>query len=251
MITLNALFAVTTPLFTPNPGWIFWSFFTSTLLLITLFCTLFIYIKKQHAHQLEELRIKISSDLHDDVGSLLSGLAMQAEILGQTAPETDQGKWQKIAEQSRKAMLRMRDVVWVIDSRKDKWMHLTDRLYEYAEETLSPVNISFELHLQGISTNQSIAAELRQHLLLIGKEAITNVARHSNAKNVTMLFRQKTKGNFDMQILDDGELPTKKKKYSSGLGLSNMKWRAQQLGAKLRFEYHNGFGIYLNCIRVV
>jgi signal transduction histidine kinase len=67
---------------------------------------------------MERLRTKISSDLHDDVGSLLSGLAMQTQLMEINASETDKFKLQKITGISRNPISQMRDLVWSIDSRR-------------------------------------------------------------------------------------------------------------------------------------
>ncbi len=53
---------------------------------------------------MERLRTKISSDLHDDVGGLLSGLAMQTELLEYTAAEKDKPKLKRISDMSRNPM---------------------------------------------------------------------------------------------------------------------------------------------------
>ena len=96
----------------------------------------YLYFQKKHTQKLEELRVKISSDLHDDVGSMLSALAMQAELLEMKASETNKPRASRIAEMSRDAMALMRDTVWAIDARKDKWESLVDRLNEHAYDTL-------------------------------------------------------------------------------------------------------------------
>jgi len=99
----------------------------------------------QQALAMERLRTKISSDLHDDVGSLLSGLAMQTELMEINASETDKFKLQKIAGISRNAISQMRDLVWSIDSRRETVEDLLERMRELAEELLLPKDISFQM----------------------------------------------------------------------------------------------------------
>lgn len=222
------------------------------LVLLTTIFLLIIYLfrkRSDHRKELNYLRTKISSDLHDDVGTLLSGLAMQAELLAMQPTELDVDKLSRIASMSRSAMLRMRDLVWAIDNRKDKWEHLIDRLYEHASDALTPLNIDFKLEVEGIDPSLYISPQLRQNLYLIGKEAITNVAKHSDAAMVTIMIRQKN-GNYDMKIQDNGHFQVEEKQSIAGLGLSNIKWRAKQLGAKLSFQNRDGFGILLQRIQM-
>lgn len=216
-------------------------------LIICSMITTMIYLRLQKTHQqaIEQLRIKISADLHDEVGSLLSGLAMQAELMEVLNDQDRITQAQQIAIRSREAMASMRDVVWSLDARKDNWDSLMDRLREHACEVLEPKNIAFEIKTEGVNRSKELSAEMRKHLYLIGKEAITNVAKHSNANCVTICIHQ-TGHRLEVSIQDNGEVPAKSQRKAAGLGLSNITMRAQALGAKLDFVYQNGFGINLS-----
>ena len=172
-------------------------------------------LRSKHQLALDELRTRISSDLHDDVGTLLSGLAMQAELL-ELNP----------------------------NDRKGQWKHLIDRLYEHADDVLGPLGVDFELQLQGIDQDRTLSPVLRKNLYCIGKEAITNVAKHSDAGHVRILIQEKN-GNYDMHIQDNGQGAVEEHRRPAGLGLSNIHWRAKQLGASLSFQNGQGFGILL------
>jgi two-component sensor histidine kinase len=190
------------------------------------------WFRLQQALRLERLRVKISSDLHDDVGTLLAGLAMQSEALAITAPEKDKSKLQRISEISRNAMAHMRDTVWAIDARKDKWENLLDRMREHAEETLVPRDIRFDLMVENIALQHNIPVELRQNLYLIYKEAITNAAKHSNGDTVRVLLKKTPTGGLDMHICDNGTSVEKNYK-TTGSGTSNMQMRAKKIGGTL------------------
>ena len=223
------------------------------IFLLVSLVILLLYQLRQVQQQLElaldELRTRISSDLHDDVGTLLSGLAMQAELLELSPKEIDVAKLSRIAEMSRTAMSRMRDLVWTIDNRKGQWKHLIDRLYEHADDVLGPRGVDFELQLQGVDQDRSLPPILRRNLYCIGKEAITNVAKHSDAGHVKILIRLKN-GRYDMHIQDNGHCSLEEDRRSAGLGLSNIRWRAKQLGASLSFQNGQGFGILLQRIQM-
>lgn len=197
----------------------------------------------EQALKVERLRVKISSDLHDDVGGLLSGLAMQTEVLELTASEAVKPKLQRIAEISRSAMSRMRDTVWAIDARKDTLESLIDRMNEHAEETLAPKNIHYDITVAHLDLKTKLPTDIRQSLYLIYKEAITNAAKHSNGDTVEVKL-SKTEGHFEMHIHDNGKVEAKQYK-TTGLGQSNMKMRAAQIGATLEIDTANGFWIVL------
>lgn len=200
--------------------------------------------KKRQRQLVEELRTKLSADLHDEVGSVLSGLAMQAEILECTVAESQRERVRRLAEMSRQAMAQMRDTVWALDARKDNWGGLVDRLHDHAAELLEPRQIAFSIEIEGINRQKQLNAEVRQHLYLIGKEAITNAAKHSNGDQLQIRLRQDG-DMLEMFIQDNGQLQPGERLSRSGLGLSNIALRAKALGASLNIQQQNGFGISL------
>lgn len=201
------------------------------------------WYRLQQALKIERLRVQISSDLHDDVGTMLAGLAMQSESLELSATEKDKGKLRRISEISRNAMAHMRDTVWAIDARKDKMENLLDRMREHAEESLTPKDIRFDITLENISLKQSLSTEIRQNLYLLYKEAVTNAAKHTNGDTV-LVHLKKSPSGFEMSIHDNGQVAEKNYK-TTGLGTSNMQMRAQKMGGTLEVSRENGFNVVL------
>jgi len=220
-----------------------WWFYLSVLIVVAGIGFAISRYHLQRLLEMERMRTRIASDLHDEVGSMLSGLAMQTELLEMTAPEKDRSRLSNIAEISRTAVSKMRDMVWSIDSRRDKLKNLLERMQEQAADFLQPRDISYQFELGELPLDKKLPVDIRQHLYLIFKEALNNVVRHSGASEVVVRF-----GNFDGQFelgISDNGTPPKKEKISTGLGLSNMEMRAGLLGGKLRVEQAPGFSILL------
>ena len=188
----------------------------------------------------EQLRTKISADLHDDVGSLLTGLAMQSEILGNNAPTEIKNKLSRVSSLSRAAMLKMRDAVWVMDARKDNWQSLIDRIQEFASENFGTKNLRYNLRHENTSNKEEIEGVVRQHLYLISKEGITNILKHSNADTVD-LYLSKKKDEVVLSIKDNGVVTSEQ--GNAGLGLSNIKKRVEDLQGKLRIDTEDGYAL--------
>lgn len=225
------------------PWWQTWPAYFGYALAILAGFYLFYNYRIYQLKKYQDLRIKISSDLHDDVGSLLSGVAMQSEMMAVTMPEQKKQGMSEISDLSRDALDRMRDIVWAIDSRKDKYENLIDRMRSFTESQLSKKGISHTFKVTGITGKSSIDPGSRQNIYLILKEAITNIIKHSDASFVEINFSKSGK-NLILSIADNGTI--KKERPSDGLGLSNMRLRAKDLGGELIIDQSNGYKLELS-----
>ena len=197
--------------------------------------------KRQKA--LEALRIKISSDLHDDVGSILSGLAMQSQVMSYEMPEDKRKPMLELSDMSREAMERMRDTVWAIDARKDKYENLIDRMRDFAEKNLELKNIAHTFQASGVDGKKFISPEIRQNIYLIFKETITNIVKHSEATHVDIHFSL-TDNHLTLVVKDNGT--GIRPDNEAGQGLGNMKMRAVRLGGNLDLSSQQGFQVRLD-----
>ena len=218
------------------------------LMAIVYFLLRYRYQQKMNRQlEMEHLRTKISSDLHDDVGSILTGVAMQSEMMGYTASQDQKESFRELSDMSREAMEKMRDTVWAIDARKDKYQDLIAKMHNFAEQQLNIKHIKYRLEVEGINKEIIITPILRQNIYLIFKESITNVVKHSSASEVHILVRKKN-NTLMVKVQDNGEYTTATKPdglSSSGLGLSNMKMRAKRIGGELSIETDSGFAVVL------
>jgi signal transduction histidine kinase/ligand-binding sensor domain-containing protein len=199
--------------------------------------------------EVERVRIKLSSDLHDNVSGSLAGIAAQADILQTKKLDADSLKrLQKISQTSRKVMGQMSDVIWSIDSRKDRVEDLLNRMKMHADEMLSPLDIVLEMHVSNkLDRQKNMPVELRQNLYFIFKEAVNNIAKHSGATRVTVKLYNEGP-DFVLLIQDNGKnakIPPSSND-NSGQGLDNLRLRAQRINARLDMVAHdNGFKVAL------
>lgn len=226
---------------TVHPPWYKTWLAIATYALLTVFLFyLFYQYRLRQLFRYQKLRIKISSDLHDDVGTLLTGVSMQSEMLTLSAAERDKKELNEISDLSREAMSKMRDIVWAIDSRKDKYENLIDRMRVYAENQLSKKNISHTFKIDGLTGKAAIDPVSRQNYYLIFKESIANVIKHSNATHVNIQFLKRGK-KITLIIADNG---TEVNDLSSdGQGTSNIKMRTEQLNGSVSIDQENGYRV--------
>jgi signal transduction histidine kinase len=173
--------------------------------------------------------MRISRDLHDDIGSTLSSINMISSMAAQTlaADKKPTDLFQTISSASRQAMELMSDIVWSINPKNDRMEMIIIRMRQYASEILEAAQTAFVLDVDEASISVTLPLEHRKDFYLIFKEAINNIAKYSKAKNAVISMRMRH-GKLHLQITDDGIGFNPDTAYS-GNGLKNMSARAAQL----------------------
>lgn len=224
------------------PFWLRWWF----LLLVGLAIAVLVYFvyhfyRVKKMMEMERMRVRIASDLHDDVGSSLTEIALQTDFL-QTSKLSDEVKNSllQIGTQSRKIVSSLDDIVWSIDARNDSMGDLTDRMQDYANNILLSRQIKVHYDFDELDSNTRIPVEMRENLYLIFKEAINNIGKHSDADRVDIMLKNEH-GRFEMRIHDNGS--GKDGARRSGHGLRNMQMRGERIHADVRFKNSDGFTV--------
>ena len=223
------------------PWWYsWWAFVLYGLSIIVVFLSIYKYRIRQ-LMKYQNLRTRISSDLHDEVGSTLSSLAMEAEMLKINRNSNGLERLERLEELSREAMTSMRDTVWAIDSRKDTVESLSNRMDDYLFDQFKNLEKRYKFSKNLRSSKTKIPPDQRQNFYLVFKEAIINFLKHSKGDLIEVKLIQ-ANNKLKLQILDNGEVNPSMMK-NSGLGLSNMKLRAENIGAELNINTERGFEI--------
>jgi signal transduction histidine kinase len=184
--------------------------------------------------ELERVRTRIASDLHDDIGSNLSLIAGLSEMLRQQARQVDgqiAERLSVIANASRQSVEAMGDIVWAVNPKRDNALDLAHRMRRFASDTLSARNISFHLDAASVDRNTRVDAEIRREVFLIFKEGINNIARHSACTQADAKLRIE-RGAIRLKLSDDGR-GFQAGNGSAGHGLESMTHRAEKLGGEL------------------
>ncbi|HEX4948406.1 MAG TPA: two-component regulator propeller domain-containing protein [Blastocatellia bacterium] len=194
---------------------------------------------------LERVRLRIASDLHDDVGANLSLIAGVSEMLAQQAQQTApqmQSQLALLAESSRRSMDAMSDIVWMINPNRDHLRDLAQRLRRFANETLTPRQIEVKFTLPDSEADIPIAAESRREIFLIGKEAINNIVRHAACTEAEIALT--LDGTMmTLRVRDNGRgFDSSAPNGDAGQGLLSMRSRAAKLGGELLVNSQPGSG---------
>ena len=188
------------------------------------------------------MRTSISSDLHDDVGSVLTRVAMEAEILQDEVTDEQRNSLHEIAQSCRNAMSNMRDVVWSIDSRNKHVGSLFDKLREHTRNMFEDSHFIYQMELSEKATQLSISPSEKREIYLIYKEAINNILKHSNG-NIVHVHVLVVDGYWSLTIFDNGTPFLERS--STGSGTKNMLMRTERIGATLIIDREDGYKVEL------
>ncbi len=228
------------------PLWQTWWFRLAALLVLGSILAAVYRLRVSRILELERMRTRIASDLHDDIGSTLTKIAVQSEMI-QTIHDEDRIRTlsKQIGNASREIIGMLSDIVWSIDARKDTLGDLFTRMQDFAIEVLTPRQILARFEWDHESGSTKIPFDIRQNIYLIFKEAVNNIARHSDAHHLTCRW---TGGKDCSLVIEDDGSGMRKQTGRGGFGLQNMKMRAGRIGATFNFSSDHGVRITISGI---
>jgi len=189
---------------------------------------------------LELLRNKISTDLHDDIGSTLSSISILSEVAAREKEQKSKRMLGEINERSHLLMEKMDDIVWSISSQNDTVGNLFIRIQQFASSVLEAKDIDYEVNIPEKIRGMKLDMQRKQHIYLILKEAINNLIKYSDCSAVS-IDAEYTGGKLNVKVKDDGK-GFDMNKIQPGNGLYNMKKRAVAMRGKLIITTSPGNG---------
>ena len=195
--------------------------------------------REERLAELQRVRTRIATDLHDDIGSSLTQIAVLSEVARKSVSEKKElpvAPLESISAVSNELVEAMADIVWAINPRKDSLRELVFRMRRFASDVLAARDIEFELDAPDAEVQIQLGANIRRELFAIFKECVNNIVRHSGAKNVDIAFGIDAR-EIVVRIADDGHGFDAERVLSEdfspdkgGNGLINMRRRARDLG---------------------
>jgi signal transduction histidine kinase/streptogramin lyase len=197
--------------------------------------------------EVERVRTRIASDLHDDIGANLTRIAILSEVAHSHLHGSDEKvdtPLSSIARISRESVASMSDIVWAINPQRDTLVDLVRRMRRFAGEISANRRIDIQFRAPETEDAMRLGADVRRDLFLIFKEAINNAARHSGGANVDIDFRPEGMW-LVLKVSDDGKGFDTEGQYE-GEGLQSMRRRAAKLGGEFHLTSIKGAGTHIS-----
>lgn len=227
------------------------------LVLISTVTTLLVVEKRRHRLQLqraaqeralERERARIAQDLHDDLGSSLSRIAMLSGLLRaeKDNPSQVEAHAEKLSEAANHTVRALDEIVWAVRSDSDTLQSLVDYIAHVASELFEGNRTRCRLDLPADLPALTLPPDLRHNIFLIAKEALTNVLKHAQGSQAQVEIKIDGR-EFKLVITDDGRGfdPAAKTAAQPNNGLGNMRRRAEAIGGSLNLTSAPGKGTRL------
>jgi ligand-binding sensor domain-containing protein/two-component sensor histidine kinase len=186
----------------------YWSWWFIGLCILTLFSLTYLAYRYRlrQVIRLQQVRNRIASDLHDDIGSTLTNINILSSLSRRNLNEPVQARefLDRITEEVNSSSQALDDIIWSVNTSNDGLDETAARMRRYAAELFDAGNVRYEFELDPDLSQRKLSMEQRRDFYLVFKETLNNIFKHADAKNVWINV-QIEKGNLVMSVRDDGK----------------------------------------------
>jgi len=205
-------------------------------LILISFVSIYRYKRNKELKNKQELlneRLRISRELHDEVGGTLSGISMYSHVLKEQIKSKDvTGVDHSIDYMSKSAsemVSKLGDIIWLLNPEHDLLYCMLEKLEDYAKKMARVKGMKVIMKADPSIELIHLPVEAHKNIYLICKETISNAVKYSEAKNLVI---QVTNHHSILEfIIQDNGLGFDMKGVQRGNGLDNMAKRADAIGA--------------------
>jgi signal transduction histidine kinase len=207
--------------------------------------------RMEQERAMENERVRIARDLHDELGSSLTYISMSISDIGQS-PENNAEKLkarvEKISSFAVRTARALDEIVWAVNPRNDSLRSLVEYLSLLARELFENTEVHCRFQIADNLPEVPLPPEVRHHLFLVVKEALTNALKHSRATEI--LLGAKTEGSrFEIYLQDNGVgFDAAAATRGERNGLKNMRQRIESLGGRFIVESRPGGGTVIRLV---
>ncbi len=188
-------------------------------------------------NKLQEQRLRISRDLHDNIGAQLSFIISSIDNLKYASKETSdefKNKLSYISEFTLATIDQLRDTIWAMNKDEISIIDLQSRTLAFIEKAkVARQQVKFTFDNEVTNTIQFTAIE-GMHLFRVIQEAVNNALKYAEASLVTVHFKEEN-NQLIFSVKDNG-IGFEKESVQLGNGLYNMQKRMDEINAHIDID---------------
>lgn len=211
-------------------------------------------LEQQWKLAVSDERERMARDLHDNLGQIMGFINMQAQGIRQELKnegiDTVSDSIDKLVDVTQSAHSDLREYIRSIRNHASAGIDLVTALNMSIHHFKEQTGLNVKLDISGADICDAIKTNARINILSIVKEALNNIAKHANAKNVRVVLRLSADTIYTL-IEDDGKgFDTVTSHGANGgnktkFGLDIMRERAAEIGGKLSIDSVPGTGTWV------
>lgn len=218
----------------------------AALLGIAILLAIVFIIRRKNRLQrlLLDQKNEISQDLHDDIGSELSSILINTNLLIKNFDTTHKQQLLlgKIAQTGTEISERLNTFIWSLNTENNQVAHFCEYVHKYGSKLLDGSEITFHFSqiITGIET-KPLDGYFRKNLFFCIKETINNAVKHSGATQIKVTVTSPDKKGLQIVISDNGSGAAQESNF--GNGLYNIQKRMAALRGSVDFRQQNGLTV--------
>jgi two-component system NarL family sensor kinase len=199
--------------------------------------------KLEEGRQQEKKRI--SQELHDGVLSKLFGTRLNLDSLNMKNDQKAIQVRSKYIDELKSIEKEIRQISHDLNTEiYDSNLGYTEVISNLIASQALLGNLEYKFQSDSDISWETISNKVKIHLYRIIQEALQNINKHANAKNIRITFK-KIEETLLVSITDDG-VGFDSSKIKNGIGLKNIKSRVKEIGGKLQLNSAVGGGTNIN-----
>ena len=201
--------------------------------------------KIETQNRLQEQRLRISRDLHDNIGAQLTFIISSLDNLKYGFKDMGDQLSKKLSGISgftSQTIYELRDTIWAMNKENITFEDLQARISNFIDQAkVASEKTSFSFEIASEVNKEHILSSVEgMNSYRVIQEAVNNALKYSEATKIDVMISEK-KGDIIITIIDNGK-GFNKDDVELGNGLNNMKKRARELGANLSINSSSGKG---------
>ena len=199
-------------------------------------------------NKLQEQRLSISRDLHDNIGAQLTFIISSLENTKFGIPNLEtavEKRLDKISDFTRNTIVELRDTIWAMNKADFTMEDLSSRIFNFVEHAQSAnQNILFNFSIDENLKNKKFSSVVGVNLYRTIQESVNNAMKYANAHHI-VINAEKFQEGLKIEIKDDGK-GFDTENVDVGNGLLNMKKRMEEIGGNFSINSEIGKGTSVN-----
>jgi len=196
-------------------------------------------LRLEAQNTLQNDRVRISRDLHDNIGSYLTYINTTIDSIKQD--EIANTKFDTLKDLTSETIGELRRTVWLINKPTVMLEEWVIKLKEYFKGiSLLAVDVQLDNPLQQLTSLKATT------LFRVVQEAVTNAVKYAEADKITISIKQHQQ-KLELAIIDNGK-GFELNEITNGFGLENMQQRMQELNGDIEILSSTGKGTTINLV---